>query len=204
MPVRSHTIVSCHVARDHTQIYDTTFYQEKYCAILTFVLIPPQWNISDYLYQNRDKIREGLEKESQDIEAQPEGCEQPVPPFDALWLTLYSRLADLCVDPRPAVRKIGGQTLFSTISAHGALLKLSTWQIVLWQVSAALCNRTVRNFIKAIVGTIFIATHLFLGEVIIVQCFAPGNNSYDWESNHTVMTWPPEMTLLFLLIPFWP
>ncbi|XP_038067855.1 protein MON2 homolog isoform X2 [Patiria miniata] len=99
------------------------------------------WNISDYLYQNRDKIREGLEKESQDIEAQPEGCEQPVPPFDAVWLMLYSRLADLCVDPRPAVRKSAGQTLFSTISAHGALLKLSTWQIVLWQVLFPLLDK---------------------------------------------------------------
>ncbi|XP_071784170.1 protein MON2 homolog isoform X2 [Asterias amurensis] len=106
------------------------------------------WNISDYLYQNRDKIREGLEKESQDIEAQPEGCEQPVPPFDALWLTLYSRLADLCVDPRPAVRKSGGQTLFSTISAHGALLKLSTWQIVLWQVLFPLLDK-----VKKLSGT---------------------------------------------------
>ncbi|XP_022081616.1 protein MON2 homolog isoform X2 [Acanthaster planci] len=106
------------------------------------------WNISDYLYQNRDKIREGLEKESQDIEAQPEGCEQPVPPFDAVWLMLYSRLADLCVDPRPAVRKSAGQTLFSTISAHGALLKLSTWQIVLWQVLFPLLDK-----VKKLSGT---------------------------------------------------
>ncbi len=97
-----------------------------------------QWNISDYLYQNRDKIREGLEHEAKEMgESQPDGIEQTVPPFDALWLTLYSRHADLCVDSRPAVRKSAGQTLFSTISAHGALLKLSTWQIVLWQVSSS-------------------------------------------------------------------
>ncbi|PIK54493.1 hypothetical protein BSL78_08627 [Apostichopus japonicus] len=76
------------------------------------------WNISDYLYQNRDTIRESLEQDSKNIEIQT-GSEKPVPPFDALWLTLYSRLADLCVDSRPAVRKSAGQTLFSTISVHG-------------------------------------------------------------------------------------
>ena len=41
---------------------------------------------------------------------------------------------DLCVDSRPAVRKSAGQTLFSTISAHGGLLHQPTWQAVLWQV----------------------------------------------------------------------
>ncbi|XP_071818357.1 protein MON2 homolog isoform X3 [Apostichopus japonicus] len=102
------------------------------------------WNISDYLYQNRDTIRESLEQDSKNIEIQT-GSEKPVPPFDALWLTLYSRLADLCVDSRPAVRKSAGQTLFSTISVHGSLLELSTWQIVLWQVLFPLLDK-VKNF----------------------------------------------------------
>jgi hypothetical protein len=44
---------------------------------------------------------------------------------------------DLCVDSRPAVRKSAGQTLFSTISAHGGLLHQPTWQAVLWQVRMA-------------------------------------------------------------------
>lgn len=57
-----------------------------------------------------------------------------IPPFDCLWMCLFSRLGDLCVDSRPAVRKSAGQTLFSTISAHGSLLKQTTWQAVLWQV----------------------------------------------------------------------
>lgn len=48
----------------------------------------------------------------------------------ACWLCL----GDLCVDSRPAVRKSAGQTLFSTISAHGGLLSQPTWQAVLWQV----------------------------------------------------------------------
>lgn len=51
---------------------------------------------------------------------------------------------ELCVDPRPAVRKSAGQTLFSTISAHGSLLKQSTWQAVLWQVLFPLLDK-VRN-----------------------------------------------------------
>ena len=54
--------------------------------------------------------------------------------FDALWMAIYSKLGELCVDPRPAVRKSAGQTLFTTIAAHGVLLQQTTWQIVLWQV----------------------------------------------------------------------
>ena len=41
------------------------------------------------------------------------------------------------MDSRPAVRKSAGQTLFSTIAAHGSLLQHSTWQAVLWQVGGA-------------------------------------------------------------------
>lgn len=67
-----------------------------------------------------------------------------MPNFDKLWMCLYARLGELCVDPRPAVRKSAGQTLFSTISAHGSLLKQSTWQAVLWQVLFPLLDK-VRN-----------------------------------------------------------
>ncbi|ESO95637.1 hypothetical protein LOTGIDRAFT_188347 [Lottia gigantea] len=49
-------------------------------------------------------------------------------------MCLFSKLGELCVDSRPAVRKSAGQTLFSTISAHGSLLQKSTWSKVLWQV----------------------------------------------------------------------
>lgn len=70
-----------------------------------------------------------------------------MPSFDKLWMCLYARLGELCVDPRPAVRKSAGQTLFSTISAHGNLLKQSTWQAVLWQVLFPLLEkvRTLSN-----------------------------------------------------------
>ena len=64
-----------------------------------------------------------------------------MPPFDKLWMCLYARLGDLCVDSRPAVRKSAGQTLFSTIAAHGALLHNETWQAVLWQVLFPLLDR---------------------------------------------------------------
>ena len=99
-----------------------------------------QWNISDYFYQNREKIIVDLTREAAEEAAAgggggAAGKGPTMPPFDALWMCLYSRLGDLCVDSRPAVRKSAGQTLFSTIAAHGVLLQQSTWQIVLWMVS---------------------------------------------------------------------
>ncbi|KAJ8951458.1 hypothetical protein NQ318_006891 [Aromia moschata] len=50
-----------------------------------------------------------------------------MPSFDKLWM--------------PAVRKSAGQTLFSTISAHGGLLKQPTWQAILWQVLFPLLDK---------------------------------------------------------------
>lgn len=67
-----------------------------------------------------------------------------MPSFDKLWMCLYARLGELCVDSRPAVRKSAGQTLFSTISAHGGLLKQSTWQIMIWQVLFPLLDKVKR------------------------------------------------------------
>ena len=63
-------------------------------------------------------------------------------PLDPVCLTMrtfpvvHLFVADMCVDPRPAVRKSSGQTLFSTIAAHGVLLQHPTWQTVIWQVCA--------------------------------------------------------------------
>uniref|UniRef100_A0A2R5LCA4 Protein MON2 homolog n=2 Tax=Ornithodoros turicata TaxID=34597 RepID=A0A2R5LCA4_9ACAR len=76
------------------------------------------WHMADYLYQNAEK-QEG----------------------DALWMCLFQRLGELCVDPRSAVRKSAGQTLFSTINAHGSVLQHETWQAVLWQVLFPLLDR---------------------------------------------------------------
>lgn len=109
------------------------------------------WNLSDFLYQNRTSLKHDLEnymkcqpdlvkKEESNgsspihnVELYPT-LDTSVPPFDSAWMCLYGKLGDLCVDPRPAVRKSAGQTLFSTISAHGGLLENATWYTVLWKV----------------------------------------------------------------------
>ena len=57
-----------------------------------------------------------------------------VTPFDALWMRIYTRLADLCVDSRPAVRKSAGQTLFSMLGVHGETLQRTSWNSVLNKV----------------------------------------------------------------------
>lgn len=92
-----------------------------------------QWNISDFLNQNRVTIQEALEQ--QDTQSSEPARDEPaLPASDRLWMALYSKMGELCVDPRPAVRKSAGQTLFSTINAHGSLLDKVTWYTVLWQV----------------------------------------------------------------------
>lgn len=105
-------------------------------------LFPPQWNISDYFFQRGEAITEELEQEEAALQQQAEERGEtlnrpfdPAPPFDCLWLCLYAKLGELCVDPRPAVRKSAGQTLFSTIAAHGTLLQQQTWHIVVWKVA---------------------------------------------------------------------
>ncbi|KAM4882348.1 protein MON2 homolog isoform 2-T2 [Thomomys bottae] len=106
------------------------------------------WNISDYFFQRGETIEKELNKEEavQQKQAEEKGMVlnrpfHPAPPFDCLWLCLYAKLGELCVDPRPAVRKSAGQTLFSTIGAHGTLLQHSTWHTVIWKVLFHLLNR---------------------------------------------------------------
>ena len=61
-------------------------------------------------------------------------------------MVLYSRLGHLCVDPRPAVRKSAGQTLFCTISSHGSVLGVdSHWKDLVWNVLFPLLEE-VRHF----------------------------------------------------------
>nr|KAF6496471.1 MON2-like protein, regulator of endosome-to-Golgi trafficking [Rousettus aegyptiacus] len=106
------------------------------------------WNISDYFFQRGETIEKELNKEeaAQQKQAEEKGVIlhrpfHPAPPFDCLWLCLYAKLGELCVDPRPAVRKSAGQTLFSTIGAHGTLLQHSTWHTVIWKVLFHLLDR---------------------------------------------------------------
>ncbi|XP_048357521.1 protein MON2 homolog isoform X4 [Sphaerodactylus townsendi] len=106
------------------------------------------WNISDYFFQRGEIIEKELNKEEAVLQKQAEekGVTlnrpfHPAPPFDCLWLCLYAKLGELCVDPRPAVRKSAGQTLFSTVGAHGTLLQHSTWHTVIWKVLFHLLDR---------------------------------------------------------------
>ncbi|KAI9519665.1 Endocytosis and vacuole integrity protein [Dissostichus eleginoides] len=106
------------------------------------------WNISDYFFQRGEAITQDLEREEEALQKQAKEKGEtlnrpfhPAPPFDCLWLCLYAKLGEMCVDPRPAVRKSAGQTLFSTIAAHGTLLQQPTWHIVVWKVLFHLLGR---------------------------------------------------------------
>ncbi|XP_028666343.1 protein MON2 homolog isoform X1 [Erpetoichthys calabaricus] len=110
------------------------------------------WNISDYFFQRGEIIETELDKEEAVLEkqAKEKGVPlnrpfHPAPPFDCLWLCLYAKLGELCVDPRPAVRKSAGQTLFSTITAHGTLLQQATWHTVVWKVLFNLLDRVRKS-----------------------------------------------------------
>jgi hypothetical protein len=61
-------------------------------------------------------------------------------------MVLYSRLGQLCVDSRPAVRKSAGQTLFCTISSHGSVLSIDQhWKDLVWNVLFPLLEQ-VKHF----------------------------------------------------------
>lgn len=129
---------------------------ELQCFIATYCYCPRlhvQWNISDYFSHNRSRICTDLpavggpdagDRVSKAVAAggsnRAASNGDGMPAFDALWMDLYGRLSDLCVDQRPAVRKSAGQTLFSMIAAHGALLKKSSWHTVLWKVLSLIFN----------------------------------------------------------------
>ncbi len=81
------------------------------------------WNLSDYFFQNVKTLQQHKEADkAQQIFPDFPGCKN-IPSFDKLWMCLYYKLKDLCLDSRPAVRKSSGQTLFSTIAAHGSVLE---------------------------------------------------------------------------------
>ncbi|XP_055376967.1 protein MON2 homolog [Condylostylus longicornis] len=106
---------------------------------ISLTAIGLMWNISDYFNQNQEKL---IQAEVGEIYVLPDfpGIVN-IPQFDKLWMCLYARIGDLCVDSRPAVRKSAGQTLFSTISAHGTLLSSQTWQALVWSVLFPLLDK---------------------------------------------------------------
>jgi hypothetical protein len=73
---------------------------------------------------------------------------------------------DLCVDSRPAVRKSAGQTLFSTISAHGGLLHQPTWQAVLWQ---ACVSSVINTFSSCMMDAEMQGVHACMRSYLTVQ-----------------------------------
>ena len=149
----------------------TKFGSQKAELNVSLTAIGLLWNLSDYFYQNVNQTKEEKthvkEKCQHDnnSEATPELASQTInshqlqqifpeaflsfpgskniSSFDKLWMCLYCRLKDLCLDPRPSVRKSSGQTLFSTIAAHGSILEASTWQAVLWQVLFPLLDNVI-------------------------------------------------------------
>ena len=149
----------------------TKFGSQKAELNVSLTAIGLLWNLSDYFYQNFNQTKEkkagkkdeskkvaGAEK-NQDPQNQvitSQGIQQIFPEaflsfpgsknissFDKLWMCLYCKLKDLCLDSRPSVRKSSGQTLFSTIAAHGSILEASTWQAVLWQVLFPLLDNVI-------------------------------------------------------------
>ena len=71
------------------------------------------WNLSDYFYQNQDSLKTAIIAEPKILPDLPGYKEMSV--FDKLWMCLFSRLGDLCLDPRPATRKSAGQVSLSPL-----------------------------------------------------------------------------------------
>lgn len=108
--------------------------QDLNISLTAIVLL---WNISDYMFQNSEQLNEEIKKLSE---------EEQIESIESVWMVLYSRLGQLCVDPRPAVRKSAGQTLFCTISSHGSVLSVdSHWKDLIWNVLFPLLEQ-VRHF----------------------------------------------------------
>ncbi|CAF0712027.1 unnamed protein product [Brachionus calyciflorus] len=104
--------------------------QDLNISLTAIVLL---WNISDFMFQRSDELNKDLKLSESDS-------------IESIWMVLYSRLGNLCVDPRPAVRKSACQTLFCTISSHGSVLNVDLhWKDLVWTVLFPLLEQ-VRHF----------------------------------------------------------
>lgn len=82
------------------------------------------------MFQNTESLNEEIKKISNSNNEKSN-----IESIESVWKVLYSRLGQLCVDPRPAVRKSAGQTLFCTISSHGSVLSVDLhWKDLVWNV----------------------------------------------------------------------
>lgn len=98
------------------------------------------WNVADYLHQNKEKIESDAlnftnDKDAPNLAFIYEFVRQSdLDHYDSIWMALFAKLCDICIDPRPAIRKSACQTLFATITTHGDILEPPTWHAVLWQI----------------------------------------------------------------------
>lgn len=116
--------------------------QDLNISLTAIVLL---WNISDFMFQKSDDLNKELKI------ALTENCKigsefDNIDSIESVWMVLYSRLGQLCVDSRPAVRKSACQTLFCTISSHGSVLNVDLhWKDLVWCVLFPLLEQ-VRHF----------------------------------------------------------
>lgn len=103
------------------------------------------WNLADFLFQNESKIRSNLTQAVEctsyvttSTSVAPTNCtptQKPdLAPYESLWLHLFTRLSELCIDDRPAVRKSSSQTLFGAFTSHSSILSPKIWQSIIWNV----------------------------------------------------------------------
>lgn len=106
--------------------------QDLNISLTAIVLL---WNISDYMFQNSERLNEEIRKINSNADNTKPLTTTRVENIESVWMVLYSQLGQLCVDPRPAVRKSAGQTLFSVISSHGSVLSVDLhWKDLVWNV----------------------------------------------------------------------
>ena len=112
--------------------------QDLNISLTAIVLL---WNISDYMFQNSEKLNDEFKimtesTENYDyIKLNDPNYKVAINSIESVWMVLYSRLGHLCVDQRPAVRKSACQTLFCTISSHGSILNADLhWKDLVWNV----------------------------------------------------------------------
>lgn len=79
---------------------------ENVQLITIITLFSPQWNISDYLYHNREKLVMALANDTAVCPEVPNHAE--LPPLDKLWMCLYIRLSEYL--PRYQQHSLGGGT----------------------------------------------------------------------------------------------
>ena len=129
--------------------------QDLSISLTAIVLL---WNISDYMFQHCDSLVKELDtlvsKENREVKNEnlnKLNLHIPIEhkSIEAIWMILYSRLGELCIDPRPAVRKSAGQTLFCTISSHSSVLSENTWQQLVNNVLFSLLEQVKLNISTA-------------------------------------------------------